>query len=156
MSVKLNWRLQDDESDTQQDVFTLEFPLAPPLATLQAYADGFTPLLDAVTESQIMTIDALYSLTVEPTAKAAPIAGAFNERGGLIGFEMSIPNVKDSLRIPAIMHSIMTGDSFSLSDPDVAALVAYVVNPQEGIEAINRWVASYVSALYARKSVRRK
>lgn len=156
MSVTLVTRFKDAESDTNLDSFPLVFPATPTVAVMQAYADGLLPLVDALTESQIVEVNAVYSLSLVGGLKGAPVASSFNERGGLIGFEMSIPGANDSIRIPAILHSIMPGDDFSILQADVAAFANYVIAPQSGIEAVNRWIASYSAATYGRKSTRRK
>lgn len=156
MAVTLVTRFQDGESDTNFDAVPLHFPATPTLATLQAYFDGLAPLFDAVTGAKIVGADALYSLTLPAGLKASPVATALNERGGLMGFSMSIPNTNDSVRIPAILPAIMSGDEFSITDTDIAALANYIIGTQSGIEAVNRWVASYEAITYGRKSFRRK
>jgi len=156
MAVTLVTRFRDSESDTNLDSLALTFPATPTLATIQAYSDGWTQLLDAVSGAQIVEANAVYSLTLPGPLKGAPTAGHFNERGGLIGFETSIPGANDSIRVPAILNTIMPGNEFAITEPAVAALIAYVIAPQSGIEAVNRWVASYETAIYGRKSRRRK
>ena len=120
--VTLAFRCQDDEASTRDATLPIRVPTGATLAQLQTYADAIAPEIDAQTESQITEILVSIPLTVVAGLKAAPVAGAFNERGGLITFDTTGPRA-DSVWIPAMSKSIMPGDSFSLVDAAVAAFI---------------------------------
>lgn len=120
--VTLAVRIQDSESDTREATVPLYLPTGKTLAEYQAYADAVLPEIDALTEGKITSAEITLPLTLVAGLKASPAAASLNERGGLITFDTTGPRA-DSVRIPAMSRTIMTGDSFSLSDSDVDALV---------------------------------
>jgi len=120
--VTLAVRIQDAESDTREATVPLYLPTGKTLAEYQAYADAVLPEIDALTEGKITSAEITLPLTLVAGLKASPVAASLNERGGLITFDTTGPRA-DSVRVPAMSRTIMTGDSFSLSDSDVAALI---------------------------------
>jgi len=151
----MNFRWQDDESDTKYASQPIYLPTGFTLAEYQAFATAAAPVLDAVTESQLASIDMTLALTKPGGLKGAPIGSALNERGGLIGYDTA-GQFNDSLRIPAILHSIMTGDAFSITDPLIAAVSALLIAGTGTVIPRNRDGFTWSAAIYGRKSLRRK
>ncbi|MFB1502068.1 hypothetical protein [Thiocapsa sp. N5-Cardenillas] len=118
----LTFRIADAESDTRTQSVAVYLPAGLTLAQYQAYADVIAPEIDELTEGQISGIEMTVGLTVPAGLKESPVATSYNERGGLITFDTSGPRA-ESVRIPAMSRTIMTGDEFSLSQTDVAALI---------------------------------
>lgn len=116
------FRVQDDESDTREASVPINIPTGSTVAEIQAFADAIAPEIDALTEGKVASASVTINLTLPGGLKADPVAGSFNERGGLITFDTTGPRA-DSVRIPAMNKTIMPGDSFALTDTDVAALV---------------------------------
>jgi hypothetical protein len=116
------FRLKDAESDTTEATVPIYVPTGLTIAQYQTYIDAVAPEIDLLTESQIVSVSITLSMTLPGGIKGAPIAGALNERGGLITFDTTGPRA-DSVRIPAMDRSKMPGDSFSLQDTDVAAFI---------------------------------
>ena len=153
----INFRLQDDESDTKRATLPFYVPTGFTLAQYQAFATAAAPIVDAVTGSLITDIDMSLALTVPSSGiKTVPVAEALNERGGLIGMDTA-GQFNDSVRIPAILWSIMTGDEFSLSDPDISAFTLLLTAGDGTIFPRDKngfvWQGT---GLYGRKSFRRK
>lgn len=152
----INFRLQDDESDTKLATVPIYVPTGFTLAQYQSFADVFAPLIDDVTGSEIVSIDMSLALSVVGGLKGAPVAAALNERGGIIGMETA-GQFNDSVRIPAILTTIMSGDSFSLADTAVAALILGLTAGDATIFPRTRdgfvWEGT---GLYGNKSFRRK
>lgn len=116
------FRFKDAESDTREDSQPIYVPTGFTLAEYQAYVDAVAPEIDAASESQLVEVNMTLSMTLPGGLKGAPVAASLNERGGLITFDTTGPRA-DSFRIPAILHSIMPGDSFSLEETEIAAIV---------------------------------
>ena len=153
----INFRLQDGESDVKRATLPYYVPTGFTLAQYQTFATAMAPLVDSLTGSLITDIDLSVALTVPGSGiKTVPIADTVNERGGLIGMDTA-GQFNDSVRIPNILWSIMTGDSFSLADTDVAAFILGLTAGDGVIFPRNRdgfvWQGT---GLYGKKSFRRK
>jgi len=152
----INFRLQDSESDTKLATLPLYVPTGFTLAQYQTFADVAAPLVDALTGSEVVGIDMALALSIVGGLKGAPVAASLNERGGIIGME-NAGQFNDSVRIPAILVSIMSGDEFSLADADVAAFTL-MLTAGDGV-IFPRTRDGFVwegTGLYGKKSFRRK
>jgi hypothetical protein len=151
----VTFRLKDSESDVRYAPFPLYLGTAGALADYTAQAQAFAAKLDAVTESQLVGIDLGVAIALPGGLKATPDTGAYNERGGLIGWDTS-GQFSDSVRIPAILHTIMSGDSFALDDADILALTDQMQLAVNGLTPVTRDGFDWVAPTYAKKSARRK
>jgi len=153
----INFRLQDSETDVKRATLPVYVPNNRTLAEYQSFATGFCAFLDAVTGAKIVGIDMVLALTlVGATIKAVPVAGSLNERGGIVGMDTS-GQFNDSFRIPAILPSIMSGDSFSLAAPGIPALINSFVTGDGIVIPKNRDGFDWLTpGLYGVKSFRRK
>ena len=152
----INYRLQDDESDVKRQAVPIYVPTGFTLAQYQSFSNTFAPLLDAVTESAIAEIELTVALTKTGLGlKTTPTAGALNERGGIIGMS-NAGQWGDSVRIPAILHTIMSGNEFSLSDTDIAALISGLLLGDTTVIPRTRDGFTWTAGLYGKKSFRRK
>jgi len=152
----INFRLQDSESDSKLATFPLYVPTGFTLAQYQTFADVAAEVVDNVTGSEIVGIDMTLALTLPGGLKGAPVAASLNERGGIVGME-NAGQFNDSVRIPAILVSIMSGDEFSLADTAIAALTLLLTAGNAVIFPRTRdgfvWEGT---GLYGKKSFRRK
>jgi hypothetical protein len=153
----INYRIQDSESDVKLATLPIYVPTGLTLAQYQAFALIAATVIDATTGGKIVSADMKVDLTlVGATIKATPIAGHLNERGGIIGMDTA-GQFNDSIRIPAIKNTIMSGDSFSLADPLISALTLLLVAGDGVVFPRNRdsfvWLGT---GLYGVKSFRRK
>jgi len=149
------FRCQDDESDTKFDAQPIYVPTGLTLAQYQSFATAAAPVLDAVTESKLAAIDLTVSLTIPGGLKASPVASALNERGGNLGMK-TVGQWPTSLRIPAIDHTIMSGDEFSIADTAIAAVIALLVAGDAVVFPRDRYGFTFDSGLYGKKSLQRK
>lgn len=153
----LNLRFTDSETDSKPGTLPLYLPEGFTLAQYQNFATQAMTTIDAVSGAKITAAEMKLNLTlVGATIKATPLAGHVNERGGIIGMA-NAGQWDDSIRIPAIKTSIMSGDSFSLADPLIAA-VTLLLTAGDGV-VFPRTRDGFVwegTGLYGNKSVRRK
>lgn len=151
------FRVKDIDADSQLAAFPVNVPSGLTIVQYQAYADAVAPELDNVTEGFIQSIDLLVSLTLPGGLAGVAIGGSQNERGGLITFSTPIPK-KFSQRIPAIKHTIMAGDSFSLAQADIAALVTRLTTATTAaaIRPVTDFEENMSAALSGKKSQRRR
>lgn len=150
-------RLRDIESDTRLAAVPLYVPIGDTLAHYSDFAEAAATAVDAVSESRVETAELVMSLDITgSTRKANPVASSFNERGGIIGMDTS-GQWNDSFRIPAILHSIMSGDSFTITGGTVLSLINFLVAGDGIVIPKTRDGFDWVGAgLYGSKSVRRK
>lgn len=151
----INFRLGDSEEDSKQATLPLYVPTGFTLAQYQAFADVAAPLIDAVTGSEIEDIDMTVALALPAGLKGAPLAASLNERGGLIGLDTA-GQFNDSVRIPAIRTTIMPGDTFPLTQADVANFIAFLLAGDAVVIPRNRDGFVFNAGLYGKKSFRRK
>ena len=163
----LVYRLKDSETDTKLSSVAVSIPSGQTIATIQAYNAIAAKRLDLITDSQIMSGEVTLALTLpdynaDPDGtqiKDAPIAGALNERGGLISFDTTGPR-GESIWIPAMRKSIMPGDEFSLSDTAVDSfidmLTGNVTANSVAIRPVTPNNYQFSTALKGKKSLRRK
>jgi len=154
---QIHLRTTDSETDSKPGVLTLYVPTGFTLAQYQAFATTAMTVVDACTGAKITGADMKLDLTlVGATIKANPLAGHINERGGILGMA-NAGQWDDSVRIPAIKTSIMSGDSFTLADASIAALIL-LLTAGDGV-VFPRTRDGFVwegTGLYGNKSVRRK
>lgn len=122
MPTKINFRLDDSETDVSTDVVAIYVTDGLENATLQAVADAWVTLIEAVTGSEIVSIDFVGNLAVNGQTRTEPDAGSVNERGGNITFTTTGPR-REGFRIPAILPAIMSGNEFSTGNAQIAAIV---------------------------------
>lgn len=153
----INFRFDDSETDSKNASLPLYVPTGDTLAHYNAFAATAATLLDAASGAKIVGADLTVALDLSSsTIKASPLAGHVNERGGLIGMA-NAGQWDDSIRIPAIKTSIMSGDSFSLSDPAISAIIL-LLTAGDGV-VFPRTRDGFVwegTGLYGKKSFRRK
>lgn len=152
----INLRLQDSESDTRRA--TVPFYVTPSLtiAEYQAFVATAAARLDAVSGAKIVAADMVLALTVPGGLKATPAAGSLNERGGLIGMD-TVGQWPSSVRIPAILPTIMSGDSFSLTEPAIADFIDLLSAGVPPVFPHSREGDLFLgTGLYGNKSFRRK
>lgn len=149
------YRLQDSESDVRFAAFPTYVNQGETLANYLVYAQAMALVLDAVTGSKLVGCDLTLALALPGGLKANPVAASLNERGGIIGFDTS-GQFGDSVRIPAILTTIMSGDTFLLTDPLIDDLITQLGLAVNGVTPSTREGFSWDTATYGKKSFRRK
>jgi hypothetical protein len=153
----INYRFQDSETSEKLATLPIYVPTGHTLAEYQAFADAAGSVLDNVSGAKIVAADLVLALSLTNMGiKANAVAGHINERGGLIGME-NAGQWNDSIRIPAILNTLMSGDEFNLADPLVAA-VTLMLTAGNGV-VFPRTRDGFVwegTGLYGKKSFRRK
>lgn len=120
------FHVQDAEDNSPMASIPINFESTVALADVTAAALAIAPLIDAVTGGIVESADLTLPIDISGAGlKDTAEDNITNERGGLITFNTTGPRA-DSVRIPAISFSKMSGDEFSLTDSDVAALVSYL------------------------------
>lgn len=150
----LSAQIQDSEQDTKTVSVPFYLPNGFTVAQVQTWADNALAKLDAVIGGQLMSAGVTFGLTLPSGAKSSPVAASLNERGGLITFNTSGPR-NDSFWIPGILPAIMPGDSFSLSQTDIAALITVLTTTTNSIRPRTAQDYNYTAARKGSKSIRR-
>lgn len=92
------------------------------LANIQDWATVNVPKVDAVLDSQIISVEVTFSLTLPGGIKTSPANNVVNERGGLMSFSTTGPR-NDSVWFPGFKKSLMPGDTINTAATEVAAIV---------------------------------
>ena len=147
--------VQDDESDTKLASVPFFVPDGDTLAHYTAYMEAAAAVLDDVTGSQIMRAQLVLDLTLPGGLKSAPVAAALNERGGLWVMTTSGP-YGDSFRVPAILTSIMPGDSFDIASGAADTFSNFLIAGDGVVITKTRNAFDYLARVTGKKSFRRK
>lgn len=155
------FRLIDGETSSQRHTVPLYIPSGNYSVTeMQAIANAFVPLIDAATDAKVDEIEVTFRLTVTG-GKASAVAASSNERGGLISLSTAGPR-NDSVRIPAIKRTIMSGNSFSTTATPILELVNFLTSAQTiaGVDPALRVVSqhdyAFNAAIGGSKSIRKR
>lgn len=156
MATTVVFRLKDDEADTKMASMPFYLPDGLTVAEVQAWVNLAAPQVDDATGAQIVSVDIAFAATLPAGLKAAPLADAFNERGGLITFDTT-GDRRESVRIPSILTSIMPGNEFSLEDAAIAPLVTTLTTQTTGanIQPLTPYGYEFVDAVRGKKSFRK-
>lgn len=129
------------------------------LADMLSMAGTFIPLVDAVTQSQIVKADLVLPLTLPGGLKSAPVASSNNEIGGLVDFDLSgdaghyglwTPNF-----IPAGFSTVLP-TVIDQTQTDVAAYLAALLGTTDTTKFIDFYGFDLSSVRSAIKSVRKQ
>jgi len=152
--VNIYW--VDSENDNDRENTPVWFEDTVTQAQIQAWLDLNLIELDQCTGSYVNEITVELALTIPAALKDAPTALYYNERGGLISFSTT-GNNPDSFRIPAILATIMGGDSFNPevdpTDDWVTALTTETTAAD--IQPVTSDGFQFVAARYGNKSQRK-
>lgn len=153
----LNFRFQDSESDASLASVPIYVPQnGLSLAEIQTYSDLIGPEIQAMSDAKCVSVTITLELTLFAGIPANPVAGSLNERGGLISFDTDGPR-RDSVRIPAIKHSIMSGNEFSVAGTEAAALIDTLTNEKTAanIQPVTAQDYNFLTAIKGKKSFRK-
>ena len=156
MANTVAFRIQDSESNSPLQTTPIALPSGKTLAEYQTWIDAAAAELDAITDGQIVSIEMTLSMTIPAGLKSAPVAASSNERGGLITFNTSGTRA-ESVRIPAISRTIMSGEEFSLEDVAIDALIDRLTTATTAgtIRPVTPYGYNFVSARKGTKSFRK-
>jgi len=154
--ITLAIRIRDAEQNSPLATLPIYLPNGLTVPQVQDYANVLLPEVDALTAGAIASASATFALDLPSGLKASPMANHTNERGGLITFSTTGPRAA-SVRIPAMRFTLMPGNTFSLSAPEVAAFVTRLTTQTttHNIRPVTEHNHQYVSARAGRKSFRK-
>lgn len=121
MAVTMNFRLRDSESDASLAPIPVTFADGQTLAELQTWANNAIPIIEAAIGGYVEGLDLLVELDPTVASAGGPVpAGIYNERGAVFLFDTTGPR-RESVRLPQILHTLMTGSEVVLTQPAIAA-----------------------------------
>lgn len=142
--------LLDDQGN--KNTTSIKLPSTTTEAAVQTFFTSYAALLDAVTDSAIVSASLSTALTVPGGVKSSPTAGANNNSGAMFMF------VTDGLfytrqRIPAFIASKYAANSEEVdqTDADVIALVGAMVDGLAGTEPCDARDDDIGALTYARE-----
>jgi len=120
---------------TQDDTVTL--------ADLATFVNTLAPLVDGVTDAEIVGIDIVLTDPLPGGLKTAPVAGSEVERVGLFNFSQNAIKYKYGIPIPALKQTLIVNGRINLAASAVTAFVAGVT----GAIGANVWTSTAYNEL---------
>lgn len=121
MAVTINFRLRDSESDASLDPIPVTFADGQTLAEMQVWVNNAIPIIEAAIGGYVEATDAVIDLDPTIASGGGPVnAGVYNERGAVFLFDTTGPR-RESVRLPQILHTLMTGKEVVTTQPEVSA-----------------------------------
>lgn len=119
MAFVITLRTRDSESDAALGAIPIPFADgAMTLGEMQTWVDGAIPIVEAAIGGYVEAADVTISLDNDESAGGPAPAGVYNERGAVFLMETSGPR-RESIRLPQILHTKMTGTDVSLADQQI-------------------------------------
>ena len=113
--VSLVARIKDSEGDGKLAACVLHAQAGDTLAHYQAFCDAWLPHVDDITGGQIVEASITIPLTLVAGLKANPLSGHYNERGVNFLMDVALSGFNESVRIPAVLESLVVGNSVDLT-----------------------------------------
>lgn len=151
------FRMQDSETDVVSGALPIYIPKGTlTLAEIQTWVNAVAPEVDAITGSKLSSVEVTIRLDLPGGLKASPVTNILNERGGLITFDTAGPR-KDSVRIPAMHPDFMPGDTFDITETEIAAFITRLTTATTAasIRPVTVQEYNWVTARKGSKSLRR-
>lgn len=105
----ISYSLLDD--DGQRGSVQIFVPTGSTLAALQTFSDSMSNVIDDITAATIQSATVTKALTLPGTLKANAIAGHYIQHGANFGFDAANTPYRHTVRIPAILESLLTGET---------------------------------------------
>lgn len=144
--IILSYTITDALAVQATSVIYLDAPGTVTLANLQTFANDYTPLLDAITDGQIVGIEVRVPLIIAG-AKSGPAEGAEVERTGLFNFEQAGTRYKNGVDVPAIKDELIVGGRINLTDAAVTSWRDFLLATTVGITVVSKFFNALVSLL---------
>lgn len=155
--IKVSFKIRDIEVDGKRDALIIGLPDGQTLAQIETWCNAMSPLLEGVTGGVIDSVDVNIPLNVN-TARTVPLAGHYNERGGLFTFETA-GTAKEGVRVPAMSTTLMPAQTINTADQAVIDFVeAFTVGLSNGtttVKPIASNDAEFVSLIRGVRSQRK-
>lgn len=114
-------------------------PSGETVADLQALANAIATELDDVTAAVITEISVRLSLTVPEGLKASATAGHYVNLGANFAFDAADTEYRHTIRVPAILEALLSGDTVIMNDDDVIAFAAAIVDGTALVDPSDRY-----------------
>lgn len=119
MAFVITLRTRDSESDASLGAIPIPFADgAMTLAEMQLWVDGAIPIVEAAIGGYVEAADVTIELDNDESGGGPVSAGVYNERGAVFLMETTGPK-RESIRLPQILHTKMTGTDVSLADTEI-------------------------------------
>lgn len=150
----ISYRFVDNDGNSGTSQIFL--PSGATVSELQTFSNSLAPLIDDVTAAVIDSATLTLALTLPGTLKANPIAGMYIAHGANFGFDAADTVYKHTIRIPAILETLLAGESVDTGDADVQAFVAGIVSGFGADQASDRYANDLTALISAERSFRKR
>lgn len=145
----ISYRVRDNAGKTGN--ILIYVPSGSTIANLQSFSDSLVALLDDTTGGLFESVSVSKALTLPGGLKVAPVAGHFVNLGANLAFDADQTIYNHTIRIPAILESLVVGEDVDISDPLITALETGIVTGFGGPVASDKY-ANDLTALLSGKA----
>lgn len=103
-------------------------PTGNTLADITLYAQAFAGVLDAVTDALVQSITVTLQVPLPGGLKVAHPESEDIGSGANFGFDCANTNYRETIRVPAILSTLRTGDLVDMTDPVITVFTGNVIN----------------------------
>jgi len=114
-------------------------PTGMTLAQLQAFADAALPDIDAVSGAKIDSVQVTKQLTLVAGLKASATAGHPIQQGANVSFDALNTAYRHTIRIPAVLESLCTGDVFNVASGAGATFATQITTGDGTVSPSDRY-----------------
>lgn len=125
-TFNISYSLQD--ADGNVNSFAVKVPAGSlTLAEIEGFAQQLAPIVDDVTDAQIVDMAIGLNAALPGGLKSSPVANSNNQEGGLISFNTDGP-YKYSYRVPAWYQAGFSGAEINQSETNAAAFITAMLS----------------------------
>lgn len=142
--------------DGQSGTLQLFVPTGGTIAQLQTLSDAFAAVLDDVTAAIIEESTVTLQLTLPGGLDVTPANGHYIQHGANFGFDAADTPYRHTIRVPAILESLLTGDVVETGSPPGSTFVNGITGGFGGLLPSDRYGNDLTALLSALRSFRKR
>jgi hypothetical protein len=140
--------------DGQRGTVQIFVPTGQTLADLQTFSNSMVAALDAVTAAVVQAATVTKALTLPGGIKGTATAGHYIQHGANFGFDAANTPYRHTVRVPAILESLLVGETVITDTGDGQAFAAGITGGYTGIAPSDRYGNDLTALLSALRSFR--
>lgn len=131
-------------------------PTGNTLTDITLYAQAMAGILDGITDALIQSITVSLQIPLPGGLKSAHVENEDIGSGANFGFDCVNTNYRETIRVPAILSSIRTGDLVDMTDPLVTVWTGNIINGVAPVTPSDHYGNDIIAALQAQVTFRKE
>lgn len=154
-SAQASYKIKDYLGVETSHLIDFVAPEATTITQLQTFVSGYTPVLDAIIDGQIILLTLSLDMNIAG-AKSSPVVGNPVEQTGLFNFSQSGVTRKFGIDVPSIANEVIANGKVDLSNADVTAWKDWITAAHSGISVVSAYLLDLVALIDVLLSFRKK